>query len=448
MRILVVKDETRLCEQLIGTLDDTGYAVDAADNGERGHFIGATEACDAVILDLGLPQLDGLSVLCRWRSEGVDVPVIILTARDAWHEKVAGMDAGADDYLTKPFRMEELPVKAGPTRKKIYRHIAGPDGEALLMLTRSVTLPSVPDAFQFEVTTNLASIEAAVQQFRLVLALGLGGLALGLLLAVILQVRLELRPLRGMRRGLADIRSSQAERLQGDYPTEIKPLVDDLNAVLADNDSLIERARTRAGNLAHALKTPLSILANEADAQSRQGNAQLGERLSRETQTMQAQIDWRLAHARIAARVRPGTRTNVAQVLERLRRTLARLYPERSITVAADSALAFRGEAQDLEQMLGNLMGNACQWATGSIRVRAVQQQARLALEVADDGPGLPPEPRELVAARGRRLDETKPGVGLGLAIVSELAELYGGHLKLAQAPAGGLLAALILPSA
>lgn len=328
-----------------------------------------------------------------------------------------------------------------------YRHIAGPRGEPLLTLTRWVTLPRIPSDVQLEVTTSLQEIESAVSQFRLVLAFGLGALALGLLVAVMIQVRLGLRPLVRMRAGLADIRNSRAQSLQGQYPDEVRPLVDDLNAVLADNDTLVERARSRAGNLAHALKTPLSILANEADNQTRRGDSVLGQRLLREIETMRARIDWHLAHARIAARLRPGTRTAVEPVLGRLQRTLRRLYREREISVQTEANSSFLGEVQDLEQMLGNLMDNACKWAAHQVQVRVAKSGSQLFIQVNDDGPGLTPQAREEAISRGSRLDETTPGDGLGLSIVRELAELYGGRLELGDASIGGLAARLFLPA-
>lgn len=342
---------------------------------------------------------------------------------------------------------QDLLLAETNTNADSFRHVSGPRGESLLALVRTVTLPRVTGPVQLQVTTNLAEVEAAMDQFRLVLALGLLALALGLLMAVFVQIRLGLAPLRRMRRGLADIRDGVSQHLAGEYPAEVQPLVEDLNAVLNDNETLIERARSRAGNLAHALKTPLSVLANEADAQTHQGNFDLGERLLLETQTMQARIDWHLAHARIAARQRPGAHTQVKPVLERLQRTLAKLYPEREITHHVSVDVAFRGETQDLEQMLGNLMDNACKWAKRVVQVTITQDQNKISIAVNDDGQGLSPAARELALGRGRRLDEAKPGDGLGLSIVYELAELYGGALILVESPGGGLSARLELPA-
>lgn len=341
-----------------------------------------------------------------------------------------------------------LPSDASVGAHARLAYLSGPRGQSLLALTRQVTLPRLEGTVRLTVASDLNDVEAAMQRFGLVLTAGFGALALGLVLAAVLQVRLGLRPLRRLRDELIAIRRADTKLLAGEYPSEVAPLVADMNAVLRDNQTLIERARSRAGNLAHALKTPLSVLANEAHQQRRHGQTALAERLQQVTDEMQRDIDWHLAHARIAAVNRPDARTLLSPVLARLQRTLSRLFHGQRIEVSPMPELAFRGEAQDLEQMLGNLMENACKWASRQVTVTALGQGEQLEIVIEDDGPGLASEVQDNVLHRGRRLDESVPGSGLGLSIVLELTDLYGGSLALGSSSSGGLSARLRLPAA
>jgi signal transduction histidine kinase len=340
---------------------------------------------------------------------------------------------------------------AGDERQRL----TGPRGEPLLAVVRQITLPGIDTPLRLSVAASLRPVETAVRNFRRSLAIALGVLALGLGIAAALQVKLGLWPLQRLRRELGAIREGRADRLSGDYPAEVSALVDDLNSVLVHNATLIERARRQAGNLAHALKTPLSVIGNEAARMAGRGSDDgraderaRAERLQQEVAAMQQHIDWHLARTRIAGRRRAGQATPVAPVLERLQRTLQRLYGERGIVIDTDLEHdpVFAGEARDLEQMLGNLLENACKWARGVIAVRAEPGGGRLLITVADDGPGLNAVERAQAAGAGQRFDEAVPGSGLGLAIVSDLAEAYEGDLVLARAELGGLSARLQLP--
>lgn len=351
---------------------------------------------------------------------------------------------------------QTLPVApAGDERQRL----TGPRGEPLLAVVRQITLPGIDIPLRLSVAASLRPVEAAVGNFRRSLAIALGVLALGLGIAAALQVKLGLWPLQRLRRELGAIRGGRADRLSGDYPAEVSALVDDLNSVLVHNATLIERARRQAGNLAHALKTPLSVIGNEAArmvgrgsddgrADERASERARAERLQQEVAAMQQHIDWHLARTRIAGRRRAGQATPVAPVLKRLQRTLQRLYGERGIVIDTEleHAPVFAGEARDLEQMLGNLLENACKWARGVIAVRAEAGGGRLLITVADDGPGLNAVERAQAVGAGQRFDEAVPGSGLGLAIVSDLAEAYEGELVLARAELGGLSARLQLP--
>lgn len=326
-------------------------------------------------------------------------------------------------------------------------HQLGPEGQALHVFARRIRLPGADDWVAYAVAGDLRVVEDELAEVTLVLGAALGILALLLVATVFAQVRVGLRPLRDVGRRLADIRAGRAERLEGDFPSEVAGLTDELNALLDYNKSLIERGRTQIGDLAHCLKTPLAVLTNETDKQPRIESGLTRQQID----LMRDHIDRYLMRARMAAaRDLLGARTPVLPVAESLKAALARLYAERAIAieVAGDPGLAFRGEREDLSEMLGNLLDNACTWAAGRVRFEAARAGEQLALTISDDGPGLPEDKREAVLARGERLDASVPGSGLGLAIVQEIAEAYGGSIALDRAALGGLAVRLQLPLA
>lgn len=328
----------------------------------------------------------------------------------------------------------------------------GPEKQTLRVIERRVMLPGYDVPVSFTVAGDKAEMEADIQSFNSTVFTALAGLGLGILVALLIQVRFGLRPLERVRRSLASIRSGKATRLDGKFPTEIEPLADEINSLLEGNREVLERARTHVGNLAHALKTPLSVLTNEA----RSHPGEFGEQVSRAAVNMREQIDHHLARARMAASANVfGAHTPVAHALTRLGRALERIYAERGVevTVQCPEDLGFRGEAQDLEEMAGNLLDNACKWAESTVTLTAAPASAprkgrpAIIITVEDDGPGVPEEQRKAALKRGGRLDETKPGSGLGLSIVTEISELYGGELKLSESALGGLKAELTLPA-
>ncbi len=315
------------------------------------------------------------------------------------------------------------------------------------MIERPIKFAANGPSYRYAVAGDLAEVAAEIRPFRVTLAWSLGVLGLGLVAAVLIQVHFGLEPLRKLRIALARIRAGRAERIEGDFPGEVEPLVEEANALIAHIGEVVERARTHVGNLAHALKTPLSVIANEAAA----GEGPLAETVARETRLMQTRIEHHLARARTAASAGViGQRAEAAPVIDALTRTLAKMYADKGLSFdsTVDDGLAFRGDAQDLEEMLGNLMENACKWAISEVRVTAAMAGGRLSIAVEDDGPGLKPDDRARVVARGARLDESVPGSGLGLNIVSEIAALYGGTLRLDAAALGGLRAEIDLPAA
>jgi signal transduction histidine kinase len=304
------------------------------------------------------------------------------------------------------------------------------------------------------VAADRAETQAARERFDRLLALSLGALGLLLALAAWAQVALGLAPLRALQRELVALQEGRRARLDGAVPAEVQPLVAGFNGVLDRNDEVVARARTQAGNLAHAIKTPLAALAQAAAAARRPGAeaAALAALVDEQVALAQRQVDWHLKRARAAAaQGRPGARAPVAEAAEGLLRVMRRVHAGRALELHAEGiapGLYFAGELQDLQEMLGNLVDNACKWARHAVRVAATAEGRRLRLVVDDDGPGIAAAQRDAALARGTRLDETVPGSGLGLAIVHELARLYGGELALEPSPRGGLRAVLWLPAA
>jgi signal transduction histidine kinase len=283
------------------------------------------------------------------------------------------------------------------------------------------------------------------------MALGLAGLVL--VAATIFQVRFVLQPLHVIEKRLSAVRSGRAEKLEGEFPAEVQPLQTELNALIKSNQEIIERARTQVGNLAHALKTPLAVIVNEAREDKTPSS-----KVAEQAQIMADQVNYYLDRARMAARVGViGRQTEVAVVAEGIVRALQRIYAERHLELSVDipASARFQGERQDLEEMLGNLLDNACKWAATRVILKVdvqlvpqINPSALLHICVDDDGPGLTPEQRAQGIARGRKLDEGKPGSGLGLSIVADLAQSYRGQFKLEQGILGGLSARLELPAA
>ncbi|MDP6952869.1 MAG: HAMP domain-containing sensor histidine kinase [Alphaproteobacteria bacterium] len=323
----------------------------------------------------------------------------------------------------------------------------GPEEQTLRLLARDIALPGARSGHRFVVAADTADLAAETRPFRLALALALAVLGLGLAAALLAQVRYGLRPLAAVRAALVEVRGGKAQRLGGDFPREVAPLAAEVDALLDHNRSLVERARQEAGNLAHALKTPLTVLGNAADGE----DAELGDAVRTQVEAMRRHVDHHLARARAAGST--GAAAGVVpldEVLSSLEATLAMLHQDRDValSVRLNGAPAFRGERHDLEEMLGNLMDNACKWASAKVTVRAgAAGEGRLSVTVDDDGPGLSEPERAAALARGRRLDESAPGDGLGLAIVDDLVALYGGALTLATSPLGGLSARLELPA-
>jgi signal transduction histidine kinase len=264
------------------------------------------------------------------------------------------------------------------------------------------------------------------------------------------QVRRGLSSLQDLRTRLGGVRAGRDRQIEGQYPAEVEPLVSDLNALLDHNERAVGRAVAKAGDLAHGLKTPLAVLAHEAERARADGHHELAETIAEQIERMRRQVDYHLAQARAAASgATPGARCTVLASAEGLSRTLLRLHHGRGLTIDVRVAPehTVRSHREDLDEMLGNLLDNGCKWAKSRVAVESSSNGAGIVITVDDDGPGLDSSMRDAVLHRGVKADEAAPGSGLGLAIVRDLAELYGGSIALSDSPIGGLRARLQLPS-
>lgn len=345
-------------------------------------------------------------------------------------------------------------------RGDLHRHrIPGPDGQGLLALERRVQFIGADQGaahaapgWRLTVAADMAELDKAVASFSRQLALSLAVLCIALLAAAWAQVTLGLLPLRKLQAAVLSIRHGRAQRLSGAFPAEVDPLVQDFNHVLDQNEQVVQRARQMAGNLAHAIKTPLAVMSNLAEDQTSDRRAWAGQ-LQEQVASIRHQVDWHLGRSRAAGAGIAGLRTEVAPVVEGLVRVMRKVHahrdgrPELVITVAPlPAGLQFAGEAQDLQEMAGNLLDNACKWARSRVQLALGHVDGRLHIIIEDDGPGLSEAERSQVFERGVRADERTPGTGLGLDIVRELAGLYQGDIRLGASALGGLQAELTLP--
>ncbi len=344
----------------------------------------------------------------------------------------------------------QLPLDTLPNGTLHTHELAGPKGETLRVAERSLaTGQRTHTHWRLVVAADRSSTQEAIARFNQVLAGSLAVLGVLLALAAWAQVVVGLAPLRSVQRALHAVREGRAQRLQGSSPTEIQPLIDGFNSLLDRNAEVVARARTQAGNLAHALKTPLAVLANAArDANSDELRALVAEQVP----LAQRHIHWHMVRSRAAATTHvPGQRAEIAPAVQGLLRVMTKVHADKPIDACmqgVDPHAAFAGEAQDLQEMLGNLLDNAWRHARSRVSVATHPTPDGLCLTVDDDGPGIPPNEHTKVLQRGVRLDETQPGTGLGLPIVVDLAQLYGGNVALATSPTHGLRVSLTLPSA
>ncbi|NYF31903.1 signal transduction histidine kinase [Sphingopyxis sp. JAI108] len=317
--------------------------------------------------------------------------------------------------------------------------------EELRVLERNVILPGSRTNWRYQIAQSREALDAQVSAVRQTLIPSLALLGLGLIILAALQTFYGLWPLRHIRRAIAAMRGGQNRRVDAPLPLEVQPMVDELNALLAHNEKQAEEARLHAGNLAHALKTPLTVLVNSATS----SNSELAETVRREAATMQRQVDHHLARARaVGRRGAAQARAVVRDSVESVSRAVAALYPDVRLDAAGDKDLIARVERQDLDELIGNLLENAAKYGGGSIFVTIGRAGDMAEILVEDDGAGISPADRSRIFDRGVRLDSGKPGTGLGLAIVRDVAEIYGGNIVLEESEdLGGLLVRLRLPA-
>jgi signal transduction histidine kinase len=328
----------------------------------------------------------------------------------------------------------------------VYDSPEFPD-ETMRVAERDIVLPGSPTVWRFQVAQSRDVLDAQIGTLRKTLIRSFALLALGLVVMAALQSLYGLWPLRSLRRTIAEMRAGRATRIEDkELPDEVAPLVEELNGLLAHNETQAEEARRHAGNLAHALKTPLTVIMNAATAHA----SDLSDTVIREAATMRRQVDHHLARARaVGRRGNVHSRADVWPSLESVERAVSRLYSHVRFDMDGEKTLSVHVERQDLDEMLGNLIENAAKYGGGSVFVTVSAEDGMAVIDVEDDGAGISPEDREKLFNRGVRLDSSKPGTGLGLAIVRDVAEIYGGTIALEESEdMGGVLARLRLPLA
>ncbi|NQW00689.1 MAG: sensor histidine kinase, partial [Rhodospirillales bacterium] len=336
-----------------------------------------------------------------------------------------------------------LPIMGNDTDLQV-RRIAGPNGLPLLVAERDIQFPDATGPVHVMIAGDLREVSEAVHRFDLLLIISLGFLGLSLVVAILIQVRFGLKPLRKLATDLNAVREGERARLADQYPEEIAPLARAMNSVLDEDAELIERARRHIGNLAHGLKTPLAVIAAET---TETPNVTL---LNQQIQVMRRLIEHHLGRASAVAGAggRLGVSTPVRSTANDITAVLRKVFAEKNlvIDVDIDPGVVFRGHREDLEEILGNLTENACKWATSQIHISATEDVKRLTLMVDDDGPGMSEEQAAVASRRGKRFDEIAPGWGLGLSIVSDLVEVNGGEIAFSRSPLGGLRVSIDLP--
>ena len=359
--------------------------------------------------------------------------------------------AGADTYPSRSLwdrrlRVMELHADVKPHLYDSDEFSTDSRPEPLRIAERDAILPGSPVKWRFQVAQSRETIDDQIRILRRTLIWSFSALGVGLLVLAALQTFYGLWPLRRVRNEVASIRSGEETRISNDFPTEIRPLTEEINQLLAHSEAQAEEARRHAGNLAHALKTPLTVITNAATARA----PDLADTVCREALVMRRQVDHHLARARaIGRRAAAQSRATVWESLEAVQRAVDRLHEGVTVDIAGDHDAQVRVERQDLDEMLGNLVDNAAKYGGGRVFVTVEPKGAMVDILVEDDGPGIPKDRRGELFTRGARLDTTgKPGTGLGLAIVRDVAEIYGGSIRLEESEdLGGLLARLRLPS-
>ena len=419
---------------VLGALEDrlqstVNALVAAAETGDTGEVSLARDPTDP---EYNLVFSGRYWQIADWRTD--ERLRVIARSRSLWDERLRPPDSLLERAAAQP---------GTPVTSKIV----GPDSEPLRIVAQAVILSGRPDMVVISAAEDQRPADREVRRFVVVALSLIFVFSVALLAGLIFQVRIGLAPVFRMRDAVAAVREGQAEKVEGQFPSELQPLGEELNSLIDHSREVVDRARTHVGNLAHALKTPIAVLLNE----SRNEQGGFAELVTRQAETMSRQVDHHLRRARAAAHAKAvGARTDVCSTLDDLTRTLQRIYGRTGIAIShtCEEGAIFRGERQDLEEMVGNLLDNACKWSGGEVRATVnLIEDGRLEVVVEDDGPGMDAERREQALQRGVRLDESTPGSGLGLSIVADLAQVYGGALSLDASGLGGLLARVTLPA-
>ena len=421
---------TETDQQLDLSLDDTLRTLAGAVNSEQGQI----EVDDA---KLPRDERFSLPLLGRYWAF-IDLSTENEVVRTRKSPSFFDEDAG----VAADVRVEALKQRGAV----LHLDAPGPDDKQMRVGLQAVTFPDRPEPLLLYAAIDRTSADASVGSFTFRLGIALGVLAVGLIGGVLVLIRYGLRPLHEIEDKLGDVRAGRRDKLDGEYPSELSPLVREINTLITHNRNVVDRARTHVGNLAHALKTPLAVLKNEA-----KGSDKLSDLVRRQTEAMTSNVNSYLKRAQAAAQAEVlGVRTEVKEPVEGIARMLERLHREKgvAIDVDVDPKAVFRGERGDFDELVGNLLENAAKWCKSRVNVTVTRNDDGMEVKVDDDGPGLPAEHRVKALERGKRLDESEPGTGLGLSIVSELADIYGGRLHLEDSPIGGLRARLVLPAA
>ena len=354
--------------------------------------------------------------------------------------------SGADTFPSRSLWDRRLRVSDG--HFDLQPHIYDSNefsSEPLRIAERDVILPGSEVRWRFQVAQSREMIDNQIRELRSTLFWSFAALGAGLLVLAALQTIYGLWPLRRVQREVAAIRSGMKQRISDTFPTEIQPMTEEINQLLAHSEEQAEEARRHAGNLAHALKTPLTVITNAATADS----PDLDNTVIREASVMRRQVDHHLARARaIGRRASAQARARVWESVEAVQRAVDRLYEGVTVDITGDRRADVRVERQDLDEMVGNLVENAAKYGHGRVFITVENHERTVDIVVEDDGPGIPEGERVSIFDRGARLDTGKPGTGLGLAIVRDVADIYGGRVSLEQSEdLGGLLARLTLPA-
>lgn len=401
--------------------NEFSHRLDAVLNGMIASMATTSDGGVTLTHSLGDPRFD--QVYSGWYWQITEPSGTLLRSRSLW------------DSTLKP---------SGSDTKLYLSKINGPNGEPLLVAERDIELPDVDGFVHVMVAGDLREVGDGVRRFNLLLTTALILLGAGLVVAILIQVRFGLRPLRDLALDLDAVRRGTHPRLADQYPKEVAPLAQAMNGVLDKDAELIERARRHVGNLAHGLKTPLSVISAEMDGEPERHV------LREQVQVMRRLIEHHLGRASAVATAggRIGVATPIAETAHDIAGVLGKVFADRNlkIEIVIDDGVVFPGHREDLEEILGNLMENACKWASSLVRLSAEQSKEDVVLLVEDDGPGMSAEQAAEASRRGKRFDEIAPGWGLGLSIVSDLVEVTGGTLSLAASPLGGLKACVIFP--